>query len=201
MNDDKDEKDDKDLDQVSPAEGAGWVREMTPFEIELLVTLARKIQRRYPHGLPTWTPPEVEAITDMMIDTYPDAGVIDDIIGLAFTTAGLARYWERSPASIRRLAKTGKLLALKTASGAYVYPDFQIDSHGDVVAGLFEVINALGDTIADPWDVARWLATAPTQPSPIQLLRTGNLAVALARAEQFISRLRTTEPPSASPNQ
>jgi hypothetical protein len=197
MNDDKD---DTDLDQVSPAEGAGWIREMTPFEIELLVALARKIQRRYPDGLPTWMPPEVEAITDKMIDTYADAGVVDDIIGLAFTTAGLARYWGRSPASIRRLAKTGKLLALKTANGAYVYPDFQLDNHGNVVAGLFEVINAIGNTIADPWDIARWLATAPTQPSPIQLLRTGNLTVALARAEQFISRPRTAEPPSASPN-
>jgi hypothetical protein len=78
-------------------------------------------------------------------------------------------------------------LALKTAKAAYVYPEFQFDSNGNVVSGLLDLTVVLAPRLPDPWDLARWLTTPPTDPSPIQLLRAGETAAALERAQQLIS--------------
>lgn len=155
-------------DGPDPAESI--FRALTPFEVDLLVTLARTIQRRYPGGLPPWTHEQAHAFGERMVDAYPDAGIVDDVIGPAFTTRGLSQYWETTPATVRRRARAGKLLTLKTTTGALVFPEFQFDRDGDVVAGLREVVAIVARRFPDPWDRARWLAT-PSEPSPIRLLR------------------------------
>jgi hypothetical protein len=188
----------KSADRSALPEEPARYRELTPFEADLLVALARTIQRRFPEGLPAWATDRVEEVTDRMVDSYPDAGVVDDIIGPAYTTRGLARYWQCSPATIRRQSRKGQLLALKTTKGSFVYPNFQFDSDGNVIAGLLGLINSLTPMYPDPWECARWLATEPTEPSPIELLRAGDIAAALARAQRFTASKQSAQPPSVS---
>jgi hypothetical protein len=50
-----------------------------------------------------------------------------------------------------------RLLALRTADRKNVYPTFQFDRRGQVLAGLPQVLSAFSDTGVDGWTLASWL--------------------------------------------
>jgi hypothetical protein len=175
------------------------VRGITASELALLTGLARQLQRKFPAGMPTFTPEQIEQITGRMVTTYPTNWSIPGI-GPCFDSAGLAAYWQVSPQTIRRRVVAGALFALKTDRGRYLYPEFQLDEDGHVIPQLFDLITEVRPKFPTEFEMVKWLIAWPITPSPVQLLRRGDLVAALARVDELVetipdSDIRVAEAP------
>lgn len=81
-------------------------------------------------------------------------------VGPFYTTRALSRLLggiTRQAVEDRR--RRGRLLALRTADGAWVYPAFQFDADHRVLPGLPAVVAALAASGASEWTVASILTT------------------------------------------
>jgi hypothetical protein len=160
-------------------------RSPTEVEVDFLVVLAAQLQARFPGGLPSWYLDNAAEITAEMAKVYPNLSLAAEGIGLAFDTKSLAAYWRISERKLRRMAAGNEVFSLRLPSGRLIYPDYQIGGDGVIVAGFFELVNAANPAFADRWDLARWLAETPTQPSPVRLLLDGEIEEATARAREL----------------
>jgi hypothetical protein len=169
--------------ETIPSDREGIARPMTAAEISLLVELAVQLQVRFPEGMPTFTAERTYQLARKMLDAYPAIWSVPEI-GPAYDAAGLARYWGMSERTVRRRVSSGELFAIKAARGRYLYPSFQFGADMTVLPGLFDLIAAVRVAIPDSNAIATWLATRPTQPSPADLLFTGDVIAALDRARE-----------------
>ena len=157
-----------------------FTREITVHEVDLLLHLAAQMQIRFPDGAPHFTEEQMRQISGRMAFTYPTNWSIPEI-GPAFDTQGLAEYWSVSTARVRRQVAAGTVFALKI-KGRYLYPVFQLDAVGRVSRKFFDLVALVRPTFTDDFEMATWLATWPTKPSPARLLSTGHIDDAFERA-------------------
>jgi hypothetical protein len=86
--------------------------------------------------------------------------------------------------------RRGVLLALRTGAGQVVYPAFQFGPHGQVIAGLAQVLSLFYLDDTSSWTVASWLVTPDPDlaaRSPVDALRDGDLDAVLAAAHDVVA--------------
>ncbi|OIQ80318.1 hypothetical protein GALL_379360 [mine drainage metagenome] len=83
---------------------------------------------------------------------YADLGPVFDSRGAAAQLGGITEQ----ALSVRR--KTGRVLAMRTGNGTWVYPAWQFTGAGTVHPGLTPVLRALRPL--DRWAAGVWLASA-----------------------------------------
>lgn len=118
-------------------------------------------------------------------------GSFDEAVGPFYDLNGVARRTRLTTHTVRRRAQRHRLLACPTAEGRWVFPVFQFNPDGTVVAGLEQVLTALASGTQDRWQVALWLSTPNDQlngRTPRAALRAG--AAVQSVAEQAASRWR-----------
>ena len=117
-----------------------------------------------------------EEVADRMIAAVPSPSAWSEL-GPFYGTSRVAKLLggiSRQAVADRRARHT--LLALKTADGAWVYPEFQFDDHHAVLEGLPEILKILSASEVDEWTLASWLTSrlrSLEDRSPIDWLRTG----------------------------
>jgi hypothetical protein len=186
-----------DLAATSPDNGAedqagalNFTRDITEHEINLLLHLAAQMQARFPDGAPHFTEEQMRQISGRMVFAYPTNWTIVEI-GPAFDTRSLAEFWSVSPAQVRRRVAAGTVFALKIR-GRYLYPDFQLDPVGRVSRRFFDLVALVRPTFTDDVELATWLSTWPSQPSPARLVSIGKIDEAFERAAQLLDRYGAT---------
>ncbi|HVG10993.1 MAG TPA: hypothetical protein VNM67_25035 [Thermoanaerobaculia bacterium] len=122
-----------------------------------------------------------EELARRMVGVVPEPSRWDDLLGPFYTTSKVAEILggvSRQAIADRRERHT--LLALKTADGTLVYPNFQFNDHNEVLAGLPEVLQCFrgqrGDNRIDDWSLAGWLVSkfrTLDSRSPVEWLRLG----------------------------
>ena len=93
--------------------------------------------------------------------------------------------------SLAQVQSNRDLLALKTGSGAVVYPTFQFQDH-KVLPGLKELQEILSPELLSPWTLASWLVSKEPELNdrcPIDALRDGELPAVLSIARQWATAL------------
>jgi len=126
-------------------------------------------------------------LAERMLRVVPDRSAWADVIGPAYTQAGLARAMGVSRQAVHDRTSKGRLWALRTADDAVVYPAKQFVDDFGVVPGLIEVVHQFDDVMVDEWTVASWLTSGqPTLKgaSVLEVLRAGtppDRVLALAR--------------------
>ncbi len=99
-------------------------------------------------------------VADRMVATLPSPSRWDDLLGPFYGPGQVARVLgniSRQAVADRRQRRT--LLGLKTADRHWVYPVFQFDRHGSVLAGLPALLQILGESGVDDWSLAGWLVS------------------------------------------
>ncbi|WGI35793.1 MULTISPECIES: hypothetical protein [Mycolicibacterium] len=132
----------------------------------------------------------VDAVAENMLSQLPASHPFDKTIGPFYDLTGAANRMHVSEDTARARAAAHEVLACPTAEGDMVFPTFQFNSDGAVVAGLDRVLTALAAGTADHWQVALWLTTPNEQlkgRTPVAALREG-ASVVQAVAEQTAER-------------
>jgi len=106
-------------------------------------------------------------LTDRDVEEWADVGPFCD-------TATVASILGVTVAAVRSRRARGSLLAMRTGSGAWVYPVWPFD--GDVLPGLAKVLRVLSVGNVSGWTVATWLRTPEAEfdgRTPLEVLRAG----------------------------
>jgi transcriptional regulator with XRE-family HTH domain len=130
-----------------------------------------------------------------MLAVVPPPSPWDGLLGPFYGTRRVERLLgnvSRQAVAERRQRRT--LLGLRTADGVWVYPAFQFDERGEVLARLPAVLQCLSASEVDDWTLAGWLVSplrTLAERSPIQWLAAGGdtatlLAVARDAAARFV---------------
>lgn len=134
-----------------------------------------------------------EELAERMLASVPAPSPWAEL-GNFYSTSGVAKLLggvSRQAIADRR--QRGTLLALRTADGAWVYPELQFDEHHAVIDGLPEIWRILRASHVDEWTLSSWLASPMSSlqgRSPIEWLRRGEdretlLAVVRDAARRF----------------
>lgn len=176
------EKDPLPVSEVAEPSAAYVVEPSPRVPVSMPTQVARRIQRRLDQleseyaavGRSLRELGSAEELADRMIASVPSPSPWREL-GPFFTTSRVARLLggiSRQAVADRRARQT--LLALKTADGAWVYPEFQFDRDSAVLAGLPEILRILRGSGVDEWTLASWLTSrsrALEGRSPIDWLR------------------------------
>ncbi len=109
-------------------------------------------------------------------------------MGPFYDTAAVAGVLGVSVSAVRGRRARGSLLALRTASGSWVYPAWQFD-HGRVLPGLGPVLRVLSDGVSG-WTVAAWLRSPEAEldgRTPLEVLAGGDTDLVLLVASHAAS--------------
>lgn len=134
----------------------------------------------------------VPTIVERMLAVLPDPVVadLDDRLGPFYDTAGLVAWLGVSRQAIHK-QRTTRYLALRTGDGDLLYPSFQFEANGAVLAGLPAVLGTLRPVLNDPWNLALWVTTPVDEldGSVVTALRNGRQRAALDFAAREAARL------------
>lgn len=126
-----------------------------------------------------------EQIVDRMLASLPGAHPADRKLGPFYDTAGLVGWLGLSRQRIHTLARSGRILALKTADGELVYPAFQFAADRSLLPGLAKVLAVLERGTASRWQHALWLNTPDDDgTTAVATLRAGRVDDVLAEASR-----------------
>lgn len=133
----------------------------------------------------------VEQLAERMVATVPLPSPANERIGPFYRGEQVAKLLHISRQAVHERAKTGSLLALRTADDLWVYPTFQFKGRG-IIPGLQEVLAEFRQAQPDRWAVAAWLVS-PTAAlnglSPLETLRsTRKLAAVIGLAQDAVLR-------------
>jgi hypothetical protein len=105
--------------------------------------------------LAAFDPADIAArMTAVLGDTRHPAA---DRVGPVYTTAALARWKGVSRQAIQNAQRQHRILAFKTADGAWLYPAYQFGPRGEYLPDLPRVLALLDPTDADPTTPILWL--------------------------------------------
>jgi hypothetical protein len=169
-------------------DGDDLPRKPTASELDLLVRVAVGLQKRFPKGMPAYSPNELRDYSGRMVSTYPSNWSIAGVTGGCFDTAGLAAWLQISPTPIRRRVAAGTIFTPRINRRNF-FPSFQFDVDGTVVPNLFELIDHVRPVFTDDVEMAGWLSRWPMEPSPAALLRDGNRDAAFARGNLLVQKV------------
>jgi hypothetical protein len=102
------------------------------------------------------------AVADRMLASVPTPSPWR-ALGPLFSTKGVARVLgDVSRQAVEDRRKRGRIIALRTADGTWVYPAFQFDQHNRPIAGLTDAFSILVDAYGD-WTAASAMLGAQTE--------------------------------------
>lgn len=160
-----------------PAMSTSAVQDLLASVVDRVASALSRLERRYSaQGRSLAELGPAEELADRMVAALPSPSPWNEL-GPFYSSAKVAKLLggiSRQAVADRRAR--GTLLGLKTADGAWVYPDFQFDEHHAVLPGLAEIVKVLASSGVDEWTLASWL-TSPMRSlddlSPIEWLRRG----------------------------
>lgn len=126
-----------------------------------LSRLLSKIGAQLMHAVDELPDDDVTVLADRIASVLPSepaAGA--EAIGPIFETADLTEWRGVSKQAIDNQRRRHSILALRTSDGAWVYPEWQFDEHGNVRKGVGESVKALSAGGMDPWTQAVWFRGA-----------------------------------------
>jgi hypothetical protein len=114
-------------------------------------------------------------------------------VGPLVTTSQLQDLVRSSRQAINERVRNHRILALPTEKGDYVYPLWQFGPSSQPLPGIAEIVQTFADIVQTPWTIASWLVADEPEldgRAPIEALRGGDVATALAAARHRAERLR-----------
>ena len=105
-----------------------------------------------------------EALAGRMAAAIPLPSPWDEVLGPYYGTGQVRRLLGGiTRQAVDDRVRRRRLLALRTADGKYVYPTFQFDRKGQVLAGLPQVLRTFSKDVVDGWTLAGWLRARQRQ--------------------------------------
>ena len=103
-----------------------------------------------------------EQLAERMVAAVPLPSPVNERIGPFYRGEQVAKLLHISRQAVHERAKTGSLLALRTADDFWVYPTFQFKGRG-VIPRLQEVLAEFRQAQPDRWAIAAWLVSHAQQ--------------------------------------
>lgn len=88
------------------------------------------------------------------------ANALAEKVGPFYDVTGLMTWLGVSRQEIQARREAGTILGCPTAEGELIYPVWQFQDDGELLAGLPAVLEVLASGIEDSWTWALWLRTA-----------------------------------------
>lgn len=127
---------------------------------------------------------EVDAQGDLVVKNGAGADLWAGLVGPFYDTTTTAGVLGVSVSAVRGRRARGSLLAMRTGSGAWVYPVWQFQD-GQVLPGLGRVLRILGEGDVSAWTIAGWLRSPEVElggRTPLACLRVGDVDLVLTVA-------------------
>jgi len=127
---------------------------------------------------------------NQILQIAPDLRVYQRGIGALLTVEDVTTQLQITEEQLKKLTRSGRLLAIRHAAMPPTYPQIQFDWDGRVLPGLPPVLKVLKSSM-NGWEIARWLAT-PTESgqSPATLLFVGGTDTAMRLASETAEETR-----------
>lgn len=143
-----------------------------------VLAAAADARRTRPANLPDYLRPQSpEQVAEVRAETLRGwLGLRAEMLAGSLSTAELAGRLGISSAAVTKRRQARRLVAFQL-KGDWRYPAWQLGPHGDVLAGVAQVWQALPVETADLLSLARWF-TLPSRhldATPLDLLRAGEV--------------------------
>lgn len=131
-----------------------------------------------------------EDVAEAMVAALPTAHPLDSAVGPFYDTAGLTAWLGVTRQALNKQVHAHRLLAVRTADGATLYPAWQFTPAGATIPGLDGVLAALAEGTDDTWMVALWLRAPHSElggRSPSEHLAGGRDVAPVVRAARAVA--------------
>ncbi|MCU1471016.1 MAG: hypothetical protein JWQ39_2165 [Glaciihabitans sp.] len=127
---------------------------------------------------------------NQILQIAPDLRIYERGIGAFLTVGDVTAQLQVTEEQLKKLVRSGRLLAIRHGAMPPTYPQIQFDWDGRVLPGLPPVLKVLKSSM-NGWEIARWLAT-PTESgqSPATLLFIGGSETVMKLAREIADETR-----------